>query len=140
MHIMADVETTHRNAAAETGLHVGIIRMLVRDGAIPGNNYTCDIEAAQQVAQRLRAARQRAGQETMTVADAAKEYGYPRGSIYRWINSGWITRAGTDDAYNRTLIPRADIEFTSELAKIRGIRSGQEVFPAAPRSGRPKQQ
>ncbi|MBD3418464.1 hypothetical protein GF412_05810 [Candidatus Micrarchaeota archaeon] len=132
--------------ASETGLHPDILRMLVRDGLLEGDMVSwssqggvCDIEQAREIAARLDAARAPVEGQGITATDAAEKYGFNRRSIYYWYKNGWVNVIGTG-SYNAQLFNEGDIAFARVLADIRGQIAGKSIFPAKPRSGRPRKQ
>jgi hypothetical protein len=132
--------------ASETGIHPDILRMLVRDGLLDGavgssssQAGTCDIAKAREIAEHLNAAR--AGVEGQGIGgrDAAGKYGFSHDTIYNWYKGGWVKVVGTG-SYNAKLFNEGDIAFARALADLRGQAAGKSVFPAKPRSGRPRKQ
>jgi hypothetical protein len=129
--------------ASTTGLHPDILRMLVRDGILPGHvlphDEACDIDQAQAIADQLNAARQSVEGQGITATDAAEKYNFARMSIHAWHKYGWTEVVGTG-SYNAKLFNEGDIAFARALADLRGQVAGKSVFPAKPRSGRPRKQ
>jgi hypothetical protein len=140
-------ELTRENialVASTTGLHPDILRMLVRDGILPGHLPTpysadegCDLDEAQAIADQLNAARAPVEGQEITATDAGEKYNFNRKNIYIWHKNGWITTLGTGN-YNAQLFNEGDIAFARALADLRGQAAGKAVFPAKPRSGRPR--
>jgi hypothetical protein len=133
-------------AAATTGLHPDILRMLVRDGILPGHlpspysdDEGCELEEAQKIADRLNAARVPVEGQGIGGRDAAEKYGFSHDTIYNWYKGGWVKVVGTG-SYNAKLFNEGDIAFARALADLRGQAAGKSVFPAKPRSGRPRKQ
>jgi hypothetical protein len=132
--------------ASETGLHPDILRMLVRDGLLEGDMVSwssqagvCDIEQAREIAARLDAARAPVEGQGIMATEAAKKYGFSYQTIYDWYKNDWITVVGTGRR-NAKLFNEGDIAFARALSDLRGQASGKSIFPAKPRSGRPKKQ
>jgi hypothetical protein len=130
--------------AIETGIHPDILRMLVRDGILEGVMHSwkdqigiCDLEQAREMADQLAAARVPVEGQGITATDAAEKYNFDRTSIHAWQKNGWITVIGTG-SYNARLFNEGDIAFARALADMRGQAAGKAVFPAKPRSGRPR--
>jgi hypothetical protein len=140
-------ELTRENialVASTTGLHPDILRMLVRDGILPGHLPTpysadegCDLDEAQAIADQLNAARQPVEGQGIMASDAEDRYGFSYATIYNWHKNGWIKVVGTG-SYNAKLFNEGDIAFARALADLRGQAAGKAVFPAKPRSGRPR--
>lgn len=124
--------------ATETGIHPDILKMLVRYEIIPGGDDTCDPDVAQEIAQRLHAARERFQGRGIVISDAVERYGFSPASIYKWSQQGWIKTVGKAERYNAQLYDEGDVAFAAALAEITGRVHGRSVFPAKPRSGRPK--
>jgi hypothetical protein len=132
--------------ASETGLHPDILRMLVRDGLLEGDMVSwsshagvCNVEQAREIAAQLDAARAGVEGQGISAYDAEAKYGFPNATIYNWHKSGWIQIVGTG-TYNAKLFNEGDIAFARALADLRGQAAGKSVFPAKPRSGRPRKQ
>jgi hypothetical protein len=143
---MTDVEQKpFAQVASETGIHPDILNALVRDGVLHGLPPTkiadgvCDIEAAREIAAQLNDARASVEGQGITATDAAEKYGFNRRSIYYWYKNGWVNVIGTG-SYNAQLFDEGDIAFARVLADIRGQVAGKSIFPAKPRSGRPRKQ
>jgi hypothetical protein len=120
--------------------------MLVRDGLLEGDMVSwssqggvCDMEQAREIAARLDAARAPVEGHGITATDAAKKYGFSRMSIHDWSKNGWVNVVGTG-AYNAQLFNEGDIACARVLADMRGQIAGKSIFPAKPRSGRPRKQ
>jgi hypothetical protein len=132
--------------ASETGIHPDILRMLVRDGLLDGavgsslsQAGTCDIAKAREIAARLDAARAPVEGQGIMATEAAKKYGFSYQTIYDWYKNDWITVVGTGRRTAK-LFNEGDIAFARALSDLRGQASGKSIFPAKPRSGRPKKQ
>jgi hypothetical protein len=144
---MTDVEQKpFAQVASETGLHPDILRMLVRDGLLEGEMMSwssqsgvCNVEQAREIAAQLDAARAGVEGQGITATSAAEKYQFSRRTIYDWYKNDWITVVGMGP-YNAQLFNEGDIAFARALADLRGQASGKSVFPAKPRSGRPKKQ
>jgi hypothetical protein len=138
-------QKTINEAASETGIHPDILIALVRDGIIPGTlpsstaDGVCDIDTARDIAAHLAAARQPVEGQGITATDAAEKYNFDRTSIHAWCKNGWVGVVGTG-SYNAKLFNEGDIAFARALADLRGQAAGKSVFPAKPRSGRPRKQ
>jgi hypothetical protein len=136
-------QKTITEAASETGIHPDILIALVRDGVLsgllpsPDSDGVCDIDAAHEIAAQLAAARQPVEGQGITATDAAEKYKFNRTSIHAWQKNGWVKVVGTG-SYNARLFNEGDIAFARALAGLRGQAAGKSVFPAKPRSGRPR--
>lgn len=142
-YVVEDVEQRpFAQVSSETGIHPRILHALVCDGVLPGFlaakecDGVCDIAVAREVAQRLNAARAAVEGHAITATDAAEKYGFSADTIYNWHNAGWVTKL-YGGRRNR-LFNEGDIAFARALADLRGQAVGKSVFPAKPRSGRPK--
>jgi hypothetical protein len=120
--------------------------MLVRDGLLEGEMMSwssqsgvCNVEQAREIAEHLNAARAGVEGQGITATSAAEKYQFSRRTIYDWYKNDWITVVGMGP-YNAQLFNEGDIAFARALADLRGQASGKSVFPAKPRSGRPKKQ
>jgi hypothetical protein len=127
--------------ASTTGLHPDILRMLVRDGILPGHvlphDEACDIDQAQAIADQLNTARAPVEGQGIMATDAAEKYGFSYQTIYDWYKNDWITVIGMGRRKAK-LFNEGDIAFARALADLRGQATGKAVFPAKPRSGRPR--
>jgi hypothetical protein len=132
--------------ASETGLHPDILRMLVRDGLLEGDMVSwssqggvCDVEQAREIAARLDAARAPVEGQGISAYDASAKYQFDTQTIYNWHKNGWLTVLGKGHR-NTKLFNEGDVAFARALADLRGQAAGKAVFPAKPRSGRPRKQ
>jgi transposase-like protein len=71
------------------------------------------------------------------VSKAAKKYGFHSNSIYDWIRNGWVTVLVPEP---RRQVDEGDIALARAIANKQGQVSGRAIFPAKPRSGRPRKQ
>lgn len=118
-------------------IHPEILKMLVRDGLLAGNDATCDPEQARELAEKLHAARNQARGQGIVATDVKDKYGFSDKNIYNWHRTGWIKIIGKG-RYNARLFDEGDIAFLRALADIRSVPPGGEIVPARPRTGRPK--
>lgn len=123
-------------AAEAAGLAEPILRHLVASGVIAGDVSVCDLDQALELAGQLAAARQPVEGQGILATDAARKYGFSDPSIYKWIADGWV-RLVLDRPRNK-LVNEGDIAFARALADLIGHAEGRAVFPAKPRSGRPR--
>jgi uncharacterized protein YciI len=142
--VIAVEQKSITQVASETGLHPDILSALVRDGVLAGLPPTrdadgvCDVDAAREIAEQLAAARAPVEGQPIVATDAAEKYSFPPQTIYKWHASGWVKKLGGEKR-NR-LFNEGDIAFARALADLRGQAEGKAVFPAKPRSGRPRKQ
>lgn len=122
-------------AAAAIGLHEAILRHLVDAGVIAGDKSLCDLEQAEQIAAELEAARAPVEGNPILVTEAAEKYGFERQNIYRWTRHGWVSVLQPEP---RAKVNEADMVLARFLADRIGLIPGRAVFPAKPRSGRPR--
>lgn len=123
-------------AERRTGIPAELLRKLVRDGVLAGSApYRvaglvgwCDIEQAQQLAERLRAARAPVEGQGISVVDAAEKYGFGRTSIYQWFDKGWVHVVGTTPNGDR-LFNEGDIAFARALADLTNHTRGKVLLP-----------
>jgi hypothetical protein len=127
--------------ASKTGLHPDILRMLVRDGILPGystpHEEACDIDQAQAIADQLNAARAPVEGQKITAASAAEKYKFAKSSIHVWHRNDWVEVINTGSRHTK-FFDEGDIAFARALADLRGQAAGKSVFPAKPRIGRPR--
>lgn len=123
-------------ASKITGLDEAIIRHLISAGVVPGGAELCDLEKIESVADRLTVARSQRKGYGILGPDAAAKYGFDVGSLYRWQREGWVTLL--IDRQRSRVFDEGDIAFARALADEIGHVQGKSVFPAKPRSGRPK--
>jgi hypothetical protein len=123
-------------ASRITGLDESIIRHLISAGVVTGGAELCDLDQIGDVADRLTSARiQRKGYGILG-PDAAEKYGFDVGSLYRWQREGWVKLL--IERQRSRVFDEGDIAFARALADEIGHVQGKSVFPAKPRSGRPK--
>lgn len=126
-------------AAEVTQLHPEILQQLVRfnilPGVVKGENGTVDVNQAAQLAAQLAAARVPVEGEPIRPSVAAEKYRFSTVTIYSWIKRGWVKVLIPEP---RIHVNEGDIAFARALADIQGHMAGKAVFPALPRSGRPK--
>jgi hypothetical protein len=142
-YVVEDVEQRPlAQVASVTGIHPRILYALVYDGVLSGftaaSDYdgVCDSAAAHEVAQRLNGARAAVEGHAITANDAAEKYGFSADTIYNWHNAGWVTKL--HGGRRNRLFNEGDIAFARALADLRGQAAGKSIFPAKPRSGRPR--
>lgn len=122
-------------AAAAAGLPEAILRHLVDAGLVAGDKSVCDYDQAAQLASELAAARAPVEGQPILITEAASKYGFSRESIYKWVGDGWV-KVLQDEPRRR--VNEGDIALARALADRVGQVAGRAVFPAKPRSGRPR--
>lgn len=121
-----------------TGIHPDILRMLVRYEVIPGGPESCDLNAAQEVADQLAAACAPVEGRGIGIREAMQKYGFSNSIIHKWHQEGWVKVVGMADKYNARLYNEGDLAFAKKLSDLIGRVKGRAIFPAKPRSGRPR--
>jgi hypothetical protein len=120
-------------------IHPEILKMLVRDGLLAGDDATCDPDQARRISEQLHAARNQVSGQGIVATDVPEKYGFNDTNIYRWHKDGWIKVVGKG-RYNARLFDEGDIAFLRALADMRSVPEGGEVVPSKPRSGRPRKE
>lgn len=130
------VDTLPINQAAQAlAFPEALLRHLVVAGVIAGDKSTCDLPQAAQVVTRLRAAQNLVAGHPILISEAAEKYGFHSNSVYNWIDGGWVHIIHPEP---RIKVDEGDIAFTRVLADLVGHVPGRAIFPAKPRSGRPR--
>lgn len=122
-------------AATAVGLEESLVRHLVAAGKIAGDLSVCDFDRASEIAEEIAAARRPVDGQPILITDVSKKYGFSRTSIYRWIDDGWVSVLQDEP---RRRVNEGDIAKARYLADLVGHVAGRSVFPAKPRSGRPR--
>ena len=112
-----------------------IIEQLHSYGLIQGDGLMVDIDDAARVVDELRATMRPFVGVPILISDAARKYGFTTDSIYNWIRDGWVKVLIQEP---RKRVDEGDMVLAHELTKIKGHTQGRAVFPAKPRSGRPR--
>lgn len=123
------------HAAQALGFPEALLRHLVVAGVIAGDTSTCNLDEAAQVVARLRAVQAPIAGKPVLVSEAVKKYGFGTPTIHKWIADGRI-KVLQPEPY--ILIDEGDIALAKELANLVGRIPGRAIFPAKPRSGRPR--
>ena len=123
-------------AAKAVQLPEPILRHLVSAGAVIGSGDLCDLESAAEISNQLAAARAPVEGQGILATDAAQKYGFNVVSFYKWQADGWITLL--EDRRRGKIFNEGDIAMARKLADLVGHTAGRAVFPARPRSGRPR--
>jgi hypothetical protein len=122
-------------AAQALGFRPELLRHLVAAGVVAGDKSTCDLDQAAQIVARLKAVQAPVQGKPILVSEAVKKYGFSSPSIYKWISDGWVKVLEQEP---KILINEENIATARELADLIGHIPGRAVFPAKPRSGRPR--
>lgn len=113
-----------------------ILAQLRRYEIIAGeNDNLIDLEDASRVVDELRSAIAPFVGTPILITEAAEKYGFNRDSIYNWIAAGWVKVLIPEP---RRKVDEGDMVLAKELATRQGQIAGRAVFPARPRSGRPR--
>lgn len=131
------VETLPINQVAQAlGFPEALLKHLVAAGVVKGDKSTCDLDHAAQVVARLKEAQAPVDGQPILATVAAVKYGFAPRTIYQWHQAGWITIL--DERARNRLFDEGDIALARELANMVGHIPGRAIFPAKPRSGRPR--
>jgi hypothetical protein len=122
-------------AATALGFSPELLRHLVNAGVIAGDKSVCDLGEAAQIAARLKAAQSPVQGNHILISEAMRKYGFSTTSIYKWISGGWVKVLQQEP---KILVDEGDIALAQTLTSLVGKIPGRAVFPARPRSGRPK--
>jgi hypothetical protein len=133
---MAVRQITISQAAKALDIRPELLRHLVAAGVVSGDKSICDFEQAAQIVARLQNARLAADGCGILAREAATKYKFEVNSIYKWHSDGWI-KALSEKGRNR-IFNEGDIALARELADLVGHTPGRAIFPAKPRSGRPR--
>jgi hypothetical protein len=112
-----------------------IIAQLRRYEVIAGAGDLVDLEDAARVVAELRAAVAPVAGQPMLISQAAEQYGFSVQSIQNWIRDGWVKVLIPEP---RRKVDLGDVALAKAIADRQGHIKGRAVFPAKPRSGRPK--
>jgi hypothetical protein len=136
MSVIEMVQIPIPQAVQLTGLDEAIVRHLVGSGVVAGSQDLCDLDQIEAVAERLLSAREQRAGYGILGPDAASKYNFQVMNLYRWQREGWI-KVLIDRQRNR-LFDEGDIAFARALADEVQQVQGKAIFPAKPRSGRPR--
>ena len=123
-------------AAQALAFPEALLRHLVVAGVIAGDKSTCDLDQAAQVVAQLRAAQKPVEGNPILATEASVKYGFDVNSIYNWQECGWV-KVLEQKARGR-LVNEGDVALARLLADLIGHVQGRSIFPAKPRSGRPR--
>ena len=114
-----------------------IIEQLHSYGLIQGDGLMVDIDDAARVVDELRATMRPFVGVPILISDAARKYGFNPGSIYNWVIGGWVKVLIEQP---KRQVDEGDIALAKAIANLQGHIAGRAVFPAKPRSGRPRKE
>lgn len=112
-----------------------IIAQLRRYEVIAGADDQIDLDDAARVVAELRAAVAPVAGQPILISDAAEQYGFPVQTIQRWVTAGWVKVLVPE---LRRRVDQGDVALARAIADRQGHIKGRAVFPAKPRSGRPR--
>ena len=122
-------------AGAALDFPAEILAQLRQHGLVAGDDKQIDLDDAARVVDELRAAMRPFVGVPILISEAARKYGFTTDSIYNWIKDGWVKVLIQEP---RQRVDEGDMALAHELTKIKGHTQGRAVFPAKPRSGRPR--
>lgn len=134
MQVAVDMVSA-KDAGAALDFSAEILAQLRRYELIAGDGDMIDLDDAARVVDDLRAEIAPVAGQPILISEAVKKYGFTTRSIYRWIADGWIKIIVAEP---KQMVDEGDIALAKALANRRGHIPGRSVFPAKPRSGRPK--
>ena len=114
-----------------------ILSQLRQHGLVAGDKQQIDLDDAARVVAELRAAMAPFVGVPILISDAAEKYGFHVNSIYDWIRNGWVKVLIQEP---RKRVDESDIALARAIANKQGQIAGRAVFPAKPRSGRPRKE
>jgi len=134
------VDVTHipvDQAAQVLGMDVAILRHLLDAGIVHGTCRCLNLDEATEIAEQIKASRAPVQGNGISIAHASDLYSFSKQSIYKWISDSWVRVVQQKPML---LVNQADMATARVLADLLGHRPGRAVFPAKPRSGRPRKQ
>ncbi len=133
--VMECVSDTAAGAALD--FPAEILAQLRQHGLVAGDVRLIDLDDAARVVDELRATMRPFVGVPILISDAARKYGFTAAVIYKWIESGWVKVLVQEPLQK---VDEGDMVLAKELTKIKGHIKGRAVFPAKPRSGRPRKE
>lgn len=112
-----------------------ILQQLRNYDLITGDGDHLDLDDAARVVEELRATMRPFVGTPILISAAAETYGFTAAVIYKWIAAKWVKILTQEPL---VLVDEGDIALAKALADKRGHTAGRSVFPAKPRSGRPR--
>ena len=130
------IEQVNASAASQAlGFPAAILDQLRRYDLIAGDGELIDLDDANRVVNELRAAMAPFIGSPILISEAAEKYGFNRGSVYKWVKDEWVKVLVPEP---RRKVDEGDMVLAKELSSRQGHIPGRAVFPAQPRSGRPR--
>ena len=126
---------SNKAAGAALDFPAEILAQLRQHGLVAGDDRLIDLDDAAHVVDELRATMRPFVGVPILISDAARKYGFTAAVIYKWIESGWVKVLVQEPLQK---VDEGDMVLAKELTKIKGHIKGRAVFPAKPRSGRPR--
>ncbi len=124
-------------AGAALDFPAEILAQLRQHGLVAGDGSLIDLDDAARVVAELRTAMAPFVGVPILISDAARKYGFNPGSIYNWVIGGWVKVLIEQP---KRQVDEGDIALAKAIANLQGHIAGRAVFPAKPRSGRPRKE
>ncbi len=122
-------------AALALAFPEALLRHLVNAGVIAGDKSNCNLDEATQIAALIRSTQFPVSGKPIPISEAVKKYGFGTNSIYKWVAKGWVKIIEQEPII---LVDEGDMVLAQNLSSLVGKLHGRAIFPAKPRSGRPK--
>lgn len=122
-------------AGAALDFPAEILAQLRQHGLVAEDDKQIDLDDAARVVDELRATMRPFVGVPILISDAARKYGFNPGSIYNWVIGGWVKVLIEQP---KRQVDEGDIALAKAIANLQGHIAGRAVFPAKPRSGRPR--
>ena len=126
---------SNKAAGAALDFPAEILAQLRQHGLVAGDDRLIDLDDAARVVDELRATMRPFVGVPILISDAARKYGFSDPTIYKWVRDGWVKVLVPEP---RRKVDEGDIALAHAIAKRQGHIAGRAVFPAKPRSGRPR--
>jgi hypothetical protein len=133
--VMEQVSAEAAGAALE--FPAAILAQLRGYGLIAGDGNQIDLADAGRVVDKLQEATKPLIGKPILISAAATKYKFTTPSIYKWIAAGWVKVLVAEP---RQHVDEGDMALAKAIADLQGHLPGRAVFPAKPRSGRPRKQ
>ena len=128
---------SNKAAGAALDFPAEILAQLRQHGLVAGDDRLIDLDDAAHVVDELRATMRPFVGVPILISDAARKYGFNPGSIYNWVIGGWVKVLIEQP---KRQVDEGDIALAKAIANLQGHIAGRAVFPAKPRSGRPRKE